>query len=446
MSTNNTTQFSSKVGLIAATVGSAVGLGNIWRFPAEAQAGGGAAFLIIYILCVAILGVPCMLAEFSLGRAGGTDAIGAFGKVSPSRGRRWRIVGALSVLTSFLIAIFYMVVTGWTFEYLFESITGNLYRPEAGIEGGTELFGTKMQEYISGGMYPLVFTLLVVLLNFAILLGGVAKGIERLSNIMMPLLFLILLAFCIVSMTLPKASEGLAYFFRPDFSKVTPGVILSALGQAFFSLSLGMGILITYASYYPPQTRLARTAGTVSILSILVAVMMGMIIFPAVMSFGLADHGVAGTTLVFSTLPEVFARLPLTGLWSTLFFLLLATAALTSTVSIVEVVIRCLQDRMNMSRRAACCWVMIPLVFLSGICSLSMGMFDFLDFLTAEILLPVAAIGVCIFVGWIAPRSLLENQLTNNGSIRSRIIGLCLFIIRYVAPGLIFMVLISPLL
>ncbi len=444
MSVNNT-HFSSKIGLIAATVGSAVGLGNIWRFPAEAQQGGGAAFLIVYILCVLVLGIPVMLAEFSLGRAGGTDAIGDFSKVAP-RHKQWRIVGALSVMTAFLIGVFYMVVAGWTLEYLYESLTGNLYAPEGGVEPGTELFAMKMDEYISGGVHPLIFTVIVVLLNLAILLGGVKKGIERLSNILMPMLFLLLLAFCIVSVTLPKAPEGLVYFFRPDFSKITPDVILSALGQAFFSLSLGMGILITYASYYPPETPLARTASTVSLLSILVAVMMGMIIFPAVTSFGLADHGVAGTTLVFSTLPEVFVRLPLTGLWSSLFFLLLAIAALTSTVSIIEVVIRCLQDRAHLSRRAACCWVMIPLLLLSGVCSLSIPMFNFLDFLTAEILLPIAAIGVCIFVGWIAPHSLLERQLTNNGTLRSRIIGICLFIIRYIAPALILLVLISPLL
>ena len=185
--------------------------------------------------------------------------------------------------------------------------------------------------------------------------------------------------------------------------------------------------------------------------------MMGVIIFPAITSFGLADHEVAGTTLVFVTLPEVFMRLPLTGLWSSLFFLLLACAALTSTVSILEVAVRCLQDRCGLSRRAAVLWVTVPLFFLSGICALSMGelsslttfgmnMFDFLDFVTAELLLPVAAIGVCIFVGWVAPRSLLENQLTNNGTLRSRVIGICLFIIRYVAPVLIFLVLISPLL
>lgn len=456
MSTNNT-HFSSKIGLIAATVGSAVGLGNIWRFPAEAQSGGGAAFLIVYILCVLILGIPCMLAEFALGRAGGTDAIGAFARVKPDR-PSWRTVGVLSVVTSFLIAIFYMVATGWTLQYSVASISGALYQPEAGLaEGGDALFQLKMKEYIASGFSPMYFSIAVVLLNLLILLGGVQKGIERLSNVLMPLLFLLLLAFCCVSLSLPNASEGLAYFFKPDFSKITPTVILSALGQAFFSLSLGMGILITYASYYPPETRLVRTACTVSSLATLVAILMGIIIFPAITSFGLADHGVAGTTLVFVTLPEVFVRLPLTGLWSSLFFLLLAIAALTSTVSILEVTVRCLQDRMKLSRRSACIAVNAPLVVLSGVCALSMGelnsltifgmnMFDFLDFVTAELLLPVAAIGVCIFVGWVAPKSLLQNQLTNNGTIRSRVIGFCLFIIRYVAPVLILLVLISPLL
>lgn len=455
MSKNNT-HFSSKLGLIAATVGSAVGLGNVWRFPAEAQSGGGAAFLLVYILCVILLGIPCMLAEFALGRAGSTDAIGAFGRVVPTR-KRWATVGALSVLTSFLIAIFYLVVTGWTLSYSVASMTGNLYRPESGIEAGNALFRLKMEQYIADGYGAMFFTMAVVVLNWLILRGGVKKGIERLSNILMPLLFLLLLAFCCVSLSLPGASEGISYFFKPDFTKITPTVVLSALGQAFFSLSLGMGILVTYAAYYPPQTHLVSTATTVSSLATLVAIMMGVIIFPAVTTFGLTEHGVAGTTLVFLTLPEVFMRLPLTGLWSSLFFLLLTIAALTSTVSILEVTVRCLQDRFGFSRRGACMAVNAPLLVLSGICSLSFGelanftifgmnMFNFLDFLTAELLLPLCGIGVCVFVGWIAPKSLLSNQLTNCGSIRSRVTGACLFIIRYIAPALILLVLISPLL
>lgn len=448
--------FKSKLGLIAATVGSAVGLGNIWRFPAEAQAGGGAAFLLVYILCVCLLGIPVMVAEFSLGRAGGTDAIGVFGRINP-RHKGWAAIGALSVLTSFLITIFYMVVTGWTFEYLIASITGDLYSASAGMEENTAFFAAKMNEYVQSDRNPLIFTCVVIALNLLVLLGGVTKGIERLSNMLMPLLFVLLLAFCIVVMTLPGASEGYEFFLRPDFSKITPMVWLKALGQAFFSLSLGMGILVTYASYYPPQTRLVRTAVTVSLLDLLVAVMMGLIIFPAVSAYGLTDHELAGTTLVFVTLPEVFANMPGGRIWSSLFFLLLSIAALTSTVSISEVTIKTLQDRLKLSRRAACLWLMLPMFVLSGICSLSFGslsdltiagrnMFNFLDFVTAELMLPVSAIGICLYMGWVAPRSLLKDQLTNCGTERSILFRPTLMIVRYLAPALILLVLISPLL
>lgn len=450
------TQFSSKIGLIAATVGSAVGLGNIWRFPAEAQSCGGAAFLLVYVACVIVLGIPVMLAEFSLGRAGGTDAIGAFRAVDPKK-KNWAVIGAVSVLTAFLISIFYMVVTGWTIDYLINSITGQLYQSEKGLQPGGGLFNLKMQQSVKWGVNPLIYTIIAVLINMAILLAGVTKGIERISNILMPLLFLLLLAFCIVSVTLPNAGEGLKFFFHPDFSKITGTVFLKALGQAFFSLSLGMGILITYASYYPPTTSLISTSATVSFMDMLVAVMMGIIIFPAITAFGLQNHGVAGTTLVFVTLPEVFLHLPLTRLWSSLFFLLLCIAALTSTVSISEVTVKCLQDRMHISRKKAVLWVMTPLLVLSGICSLSMGsldryrllgrnMFNFLDYITADFMLPIAAIGVCLFVGWFAPKDMLKNQLTNQGALKGVLYKPILFIIRYIAPLLILLVLISPIL
>lgn len=444
--------FKSKIGLIAATVGSAVGLGNIWRFPAETQAGGGAAFLFVYIVCVCLLGIPVMLAEFSLGRAGRTDAIGAFARVTPRR-KGWSVVGALSVLTAVLISIFYMVVTGWTMEYLWQSVTGDLYDSGSSVTS----FSDKMHEYVEVSWHPLVFTIVAVVLNMCVLLGGVKKGIERLSNVLMPMLFLILLVFCVFALTLPGSSEGLTYFLKPDFSKVTAHTWLSALGQAFFSLSLGMGILVTYAAYYPPKTLLVRTAATVSLLDLLVAVMMGIIIFPAVTAFGLQDQGLAGTTLVFVTLPEVFANIGGTRIWSALFFMLLAIAALTSTVSITEVATRCLQDRLRLSRRAAVLWLMIPLLMLSAVCSLSFGplgdfrildrnLFNFLDYITADYMLPIAAMGVCIYMGWVAPHKLLKDELTNYGSNRSHLYRPALFIIRYLAPVLILLVLISPLL
>ena len=455
MSTSGT-QFKSKLGLIAATVGSAVGLGNIWRFPAETQAGGGAAFLLAYIVCVCLLGIPVMVAEFSLGRAGRTDVVGAFAAVTPKR-KPWAIVGLLSMVTATLISLFYMVVTGWTLEYLWESMTGDLYSGVSHTGADAGYFASKMHDYIMTERLPLIFTVVAGLLNLGVLLSGVSKGIERLSNVLMPVLFVLLLIFCGVAMTLPGAGAGLEFFLKPDFSKMTPTTWLSALGQAFFSLSLGMGILVTYAAYYPARTRLVKTAVTVALLDLLVAVMMGVIIFPAVTTFGLQDHSLAGTALVFVTLPEVFTHIPGTAVWSVLFFMLLAIAAITSTVSITEVATRCLQDRLRMSRRRAVLTLMIPVLALSAVCSQSFSslsgltvagknMFDFLDFLTAEFLLPIASIGLCLYMGWVAPRKLLQNQLTNFGHDRSRLFVPVLLIVRYLAPVLILLVLISPLL
>lgn len=444
MSNNNL--FKTKIGLIAATVGSAVGLGSVWRFPSEVQTNGGAAFLIVYIACVFLLGIPVMLAEFSLGRAGRSDAVGSFRNLAP--GKMWWLGGALAILTSYLILCYYMVVAGWTFEYMWESITGNLY---AGIDAAADksaMFGTKMQQYITHDTNPLIHTFIIIGINIAILLFGVQKGIERLSNIMMPLLFVILLGFCVVSLTLPKANEGLAFFLNPDFSAITPSVVIRALGQAFFSLSLGMGVLITYGSYFPRDTRLIKTSVSVSTSVIFVAVMMGVIIFPAVTSFGLQDATLNGPTLVFATLPQVFAQLPAPQLWSTLFFLLLTLAAVTSTISIAEVSIAFMQEFFKLSRKAACLVVLLPLLVFSTVCSLSLGslsdftvfgltIFDLLDYTTANILLPVCSILLCVYVGWFAPKKFLKNELTNNGEFKSATFRFIVFVIRYIAPVLI---------
>lgn len=444
-------QFGSKIGLIAATVGSAIGLGNVWRFPGETQANGGAAFLLLYILCVLCLGIPVMLAEFSLGRAGRSDAIGAFRKLSPRS--PWWIVGLIGVIASYLILCYYMVVAGWTLEYLVESIGGGLY---SGIDADNnaalrDAFNARMDIYVASDLRPLLYTFALIGMNIAVLLGGVQKGIEKLSNILMPVLFVILLVIVCVTLSLPNAADGVRYFLSPDFGKITPATVINALGQAFFSLSLGMGILITFASYYHDNTNLTRTSAIVSLLSLLVALLMGLIIFPAVTSFGLDKEPLEGATLVFVTLPQVFARLPL--LWSSLFFLLLLVAALTSTVSLAEVSIAMVHDRLSMSRRKAVAIVMSPLFVLSALCSLSFGslsgfkifgltIFGLLDTLTTDILLPAVSIGVCIYVGWFAPRNMLRDELTNYGAIRSPWSPAVRAIIRYAAPLLIAAILI----
>lgn len=444
-------QFTSKIGMIAATVGSAVGLGNIWRFPAEVQANGGAAFLAVYIVCVLILGVPVMLSEFALGRAGHSDAVGVFKRLGAAKS--WWTVGFLSILASYLILCFYMVVAGWTFEYLWQSITGGLFEPVAN-ETANSHFALKMEQFTADPVNPLINTYVMIIINLGILIAGVQKGIERLSNVMMPVLFVILLIFVGVSLSLPNASQGLEFFLKPDFDKITTDVVISALGQAFFSLSLGMGILITYSSYFPKNTKLTRTAITVSMLDLLVALMMGLIIFPAVTSFGLTGEGLRGTTLVFVTLPEVFQQMAASRIWAILFFLLLTIAALTSTISIAEVSVAFIHDRFKVKRRNACLLVHIPLFVLSALCSLSLGplshiklagfnIFDFLDNLATNIMLPAISILLCIYIGWFAPKTLLKNELTNHGTLRSRLFVPIMFIIRFVAPVLIALVLAS---
>lgn len=452
MSSNAT--FTSKLGVIAATVGSAVGLGTVWRFPYEVQNNGGSIFLVTYLVCVLLMGIPVMLAEFSLGRGSGSDSVGAFRRLTP--GKPWWIIGATAVLASYLILIYYMVVAGWTLEYLWMSITNQLY---AGIDTApnrTAVFSSIMNESLSTGWRPAFWTSVMILLNILVLLRGVKKGIERMANTLMPLLFVILVVFCCVALSLPNAMEGVDFFLRPDFSKMNPQVLISAVGQAFFSLSLGMGILITYSSYYPKTTKLARTSVTVSGLVFLVAVLMGLIIFPAVKSFGITSD-TQGVTLIFVTLPEIFTQMPATQLWSILFFFLLVVAALTSTVSVAEVTIAFLAAKFRMHRKKACYVTLVPLFLLSSICAMSLGplshlqilgktIFDALDYLTSNIMLPVVAIFVCIYVGHVLPKSFLRDEMTNHGTMRSAVMPAILFIIRYIAPLLIAAVLINKLL
>lgn len=448
------TTFTSKLGVIAATVGSAVGLGTVWRFPYEVQNNGGSIFLVTYLVCVLLMGIPVMLAEFSLGRGSGSDSVGAFRRFTP--GKPWWIIGATAVLASYLILIYYMVVAGWTLEYLWMSITNQLY---AGIDTApnrTAVFSSIMNESLSTGWRPAFWTSVMILLNILVLLRGVKKGIERMANTLMPLLFVILVVFCCVALSLPNAMEGVDFFLRPDFSKMNPQVLISAVGQAFFSLSLGMGILITYSSYYPKTTKLARTSVTVSGLVFLVAVLMGLIIFPAVKSFGITSD-TQGVTLIFVTLPEIFTQMPATQLWSILFFFLLVVAALTSTVSVAEVTIAFLAAKFRMHRKKACYVTLVPLFLLSSICAMSLGplshlqilgktIFDALDYLTSNIMLPVVAIFVCIYVGHVLPKSFLRDEMTNHGTMRSAVMPAILFIIRYIAPLLIAAVLINKLL
>ncbi|MCD8193230.1 MAG: sodium-dependent transporter [Tannerellaceae bacterium] len=443
VNSNDRVTFGSKIGVILATVGCAVGLGNIWRFPYMTGANGGAAFLLIYVVCILLLGLPVMITEFFIGRHSRRNAAGAFKVMAP--GTKWSIIGYNGVLAAFLILGFYSVVAGWTLEYITEAFTGSLSGKTA-----TD-FANDFTAFSSSIVRPVVWTVVFVGLTHFIVVSGVDKGIERASKWMMPVLFLILVVLCVRSVTLPDAEKGLAFLFKPDFSKIDSSVVLSAMGQAFFSLSIGMGCLITYSSYFGEKTNLQATALQVTVLDSLVAILAGVMIFPAVFSFGIEPT--AGPELVFITLPNVFNQLPFGNIWSIIFFLLLGLAALTSTISLHEVATAYVHEEYKMTRKRTGAFVSLGVLILGVISSLSMGIlkeytvfgltfFDLLDYVTAKIMLPFGGMLICIFVGRRVDRSILKEELTNKGTVPFYFFNTYTFFTKYVAPvaiGLIFL-------
>ena len=345
MKTTHRATFGGRLSAVLVTAGSAVGLGNIWRFPYVAGENGGGAFLLIYILSVLLLGVPIMLSEFAIGRNTHRNAVGAYRTLSS----RWSILGYNSILAPLLIMGFYLVVSGWTLEYMIHSLTGEFTRIST-----PEAYESLFNAFTQNPWKPLLYTVVFTLLTHGVIALGVQKGIERSARIMMPLLLLILVVLAVHSILLPGGTEGVKFLFAPDFSKVTPSTVLTALGQAFFSLSIGLGCLVTYASYFKNDTNITHTALQVAFIDTLVAVLAGLVIFPAVFSVGIEPT--AGPSLVFVTLPAIFNTLPLSMVWSTIFFLLLVIAALTSTISLHEVLTVYVQEEWHLSRRAAA-WI-----------------------------------------------------------------------------------------
>lgn len=440
---NDRVTFGSKLGILLATVGCAVGLGSIWRFPYMLGTNGGAAFLLVYVLFMIFLGIPVMITEFFIGRHARSNAVGSFKKMAP--GTKWYWVGYNGTLAAFLILGFYSVVSGWTLEYVWQTVNGSLYTtPPVDYTADFHAFSTS-------AFRPIFWTAVFIGLTHFIIVSGVEKGIERASKIMMPLLFIILLVMCVRSVTLPNAGAGLSYLFKPDFSKLTSSVVLSAIGQAFFSLSLGMGCLITYSSYFGKNTNMLSMAGEVTVINTVVALLAGIMIFPAVFSFGIEPS--AGAQLVFITLPNVFEQLPFSSLWSLIFYILLAMAALTSTISLHEVVTAYIHEEFHVTRREAA-WIVSIGVFILGVfSSLSFGLlkdftigglvfFDALDYLTAKIMLPLGGMLACIFVGTRVDKKVLKTELTNEGTIRFRLFSVYVFFMKYVSPiaiGIVFL-------
>lgn len=433
-------KFGSKLGVILATAGSAVGLGNVWRFPYLAGENGGAAFMLLYIGCVLLLGLPCMVAEFIVGRRAQANAARAFRSLGGRTPMAW--VGYMGVLTGTLITGYYAVVSGWCLEYVYASAAGHF----AGA--GPEQISNYFTEFESDPVKPIVWMILLFLATHWVIVHGVRDGIERASKLMMPSLFILLLVVMVASCLLPGASAGMEFLFKPDFSKVTGGVFLSALGQAFYSLSLGMGCMCTYASYFSRQTRLGTSAMQIGVIVIIVAVLSGLMIFPAAFSVGIKPD--SGPSLIFITLPNVFREAfqfaPALGyVVAILFYLLLTLAALTSLISLHEVSTAFFHEELHITRRRAATIVTSIGIVLGAFCSLSLGGWDWLqvfgrplfevcDFITGQVLMPLGGLIICLLVGWYLPHKLVRDEFTNWGTLRGRYLGLFVLCVKYVCP------------
>jgi NSS family neurotransmitter:Na+ symporter len=432
---NGRDNFSGRFAVIAAVAGSAIGLGNIWRFPYVAGENGGAAFLMVYLLIVVAIGIPVMISEFIIGRAGQKNPYGSLKALAP--GKPWYLIGLMGVAAAFMILAFYTTVSGWTLEYFYQTLTGNL----AG-KSDTELTAM-FDNFVKGSFRPVLWFLLFMGLTAFIILSGVKNGIERYTKFLMPLLFVILIALCVRSLTLEGAGEGLRFLFYPDFSKISPKVILEALGQAFFSLSIGMGTLITYGSYINKKENLGVSALLVSISDTAVAVIAGIAIFPAV--FALGGSPASGTGLVFIVLPGIFQKMPLGIFFQLMFFLCLAVAALTSTISVLEVIVAYLAEELKMTRRKATIAATLMVSVLGIITVLSLGVlgnlqlfeknvFGILEYLTSNIMLPVGGFFIVLFIGWSFSPQRTKSELTNEGKVKAVYLPVFTFIVKFVAP------------
>lgn len=434
--------FGSKLGIVLASAGSAVGLGNVWRFPTEVGENGGAAFILIYVLCVVILGLPLMVSEFVIGRRTHKNTADAYRELAP--GSAWIFQGYLGVFTAWFILCYYGVVSGWTLKYLVSGFVGELQH----VTDSADYF----TQFSSSAWSPIVYMVVVMLMCHVVIVRGVQTGIERFSKLMMPLLLLIIALLVVFSFSMPGSAEGLRFLLRPDFSKIDSSVVLSAMGQAFFSLSIAMGCLCTYASYFTDDAKLGKTAGSVAAIDTTVAVMSGFIIFPAVFSVEAVAPD-AGPGLVFITLPNVFqiafGHVAWLGwLFSVLFYLLLLLAALTSMVSIHEPPTAFLLEHFHMRRSTATTIVTAVCIGIGVLCSLSFGpladcrplfgltFFDFFDFVSAKIFLPLGGIIISLFVGWRLNRDMVFDELSNHGHLHVPrwAFSVYLFLLRWFIP------------
>ncbi|KAJ52618.1 NSS family neurotransmitter:Na+ symporter [Clostridium tetanomorphum] len=443
--------FSGTIAVFFATLGSAVGLGNIWKFPYVVGENGGGAFLLIYLICIMFVGIPVMVSEFYIGRKTHKNVMGAIKELTPNP--FWKIIGTFGIFSAYFIMFFYSCVAGWVYSYVFKAIKGDLANVTTASVG--ELFS----KTVAGPLPPLVWQFIAITVVSLILIKGVEKGIERVTKTLIPVLFILIIVCGIRALTLPGASEGLKFLFKVDFSKTTPGVILAAMGLAFFKLSLGMGTMVTYGSYFTKDTNLLTTSAKVAVADTIVSLLAGIAIFPAVFSFGMKPE--AGPGLLFMTIPLVFSKLPFGNILLVIFFFLTAIAATTAMISIVEVLIAYYTEERGFKRRSAVIINAIIILLIGSLATLSAdktsilgnihvflgkGFFDTFDFISSNILLPLGGLLIAIFVGYFVNKQSVSNELTNNETLQNnRIITAYRYILMGVTPILLIIVFLNSL-
>lgn len=415
--------FGSKIGAILVAAGSAIGLGSIWRFPYIAGENGGGAFVLLYLLCILALGIPVMLAEFAIGTHTRRGVVQAYASLS----KRWKFLGYNGVIVSMLVSGFYYIVAGWSLHYLVASIDGSLY--------ASSDFHHSFEEFRASG-WESFYTMAFILITHIVVARGVQKGLERTAKWVMPILFVMLIAMAIRSSMMPGAKEGYEFLLKPDWSKISVQTVACAIGQTFFSLSVGLGCLVTFSAYFKRDTNLSTTAWSSSMLTLIVAVLSGMIIFPAVFSVeGLQPT--QGPTLVFETIPFIFKEMAAPQLWSSIFFLLITLAALTSTITFHEVITQYFQDAFHLSRQIGAAIASGISVIFSILCLWSGRIFDLFDMVTADVLMPLGGLFTAIFAGWVFKRKFFREQISNGGTLRAPLFGVLVFLLKWVCPILI---------
>ena len=440
--------FSSGFGVLAATLGSAVGLGNIWKFPYLTGANGGAGFLLVYVLATLLVALPVMMAEISLGRAAKANPISALQALAPKR-QPWWLIGVAGMLAAFLILSFYSEVVAWVFAYVVKALRGSI------LSSDPQVTEAAFNALISDPLQSLLWQWGVLVFIGGILLLGVTKGIEAMTKKLMPILFLLLLLLCAVSLSLDKAWEGLAFLFQPDLSKITASVVLTAMGLAFFKLSIGMGTMMTYGSYFRDDQNIPLTTVRVMSADLCISMLAGIAIFPAVFTFGFAPT--AGPALVFITIPAVFSQIPMGQGLMVVFFVLAAIAATGAMLSLMEVPVVILHERLGLSRPKATLLTIGLLAVLGSSCALSnsaladfklfgMTMFDLFDYVSSNIILPAGGIFIALFVGWVWGFDKFSRSLTNQGQLHNqKLAQVVFFLLRYVSPALILVVMLKGL-